>query len=236
MHFLSDVQGWLYAGAVANLKAVASGIDPYQLLAAMAIATLFGLVHALMPGHGKTVLVSYYLGHPGRLLGSVGTSAILVATHVGSAIVLVLAGFTVLRTTIGGAGRAPAFEVASAGLIVIIGAWLLFRALRPHRRRATDERVLAAATGFVPCPLTTFIMVYAATHGIIVAGLLVTASMAIGMIATIALFALAAVLLHNRIVTLLERTARMRNQAGRALEAASAIAIIVFGAWMLATR
>jgi nickel/cobalt exporter len=58
MHFLSDVQGWLYAGAVANLKAVASGIDPNQLLAAMAIATLFGLVRALMPGHGKTVLVS----------------------------------------------------------------------------------------------------------------------------------------------------------------------------------
>jgi nickel/cobalt transporter (NicO) family protein len=197
MRFLADVQGWLYTSAVANLKAVASGIDPFQLLAAMAIAALFGLVHALMPGHGKTVLVSYYLGHPGRLLGSVGTSAILVATHVGSAIVLVLAGFTVLRATIGGAGRAPAFEVASAGLIVIIGVWLLFRALRPHRHTATDERVLAAATGFVPCPLTTFIMVYAATHGIIVAGLLVTASMAIGMIATIALFALAAVLAQS---------------------------------------
>ena len=222
--------------AAANLKAVASGLGAAQLMTAMAIAAAFGLVHALMPGHGKTVLVSYYLGHPGKLLGSAGASAILVLTHVGSAIVLVLAGVTVMRATIGGACRAPAFEIASAVLLMALGAWLLYGVLRPHAHTATDERALAAATGLVPCPLTTFIMVYAATNGIIVAGLLVTASMALGMMATIALFAVTAVLLHDRIVTLLDRTAGLRQRAGRALEAASALAIMAFGAWMLATR
>ena len=29
-------------------------------------AFVFGMVHALMPGHGKTVLVSYHLGRPSR--------------------------------------------------------------------------------------------------------------------------------------------------------------------------
>ena len=236
MRYLADIQGWLYGGAVANLKAVASGIGAAQLAAAMAIAAVFGLVHALMPGHGKTVLVSYYLGHPGKLLGSAGASAVLVLTHVGSAIVLVLTGFTVMRATIGGAGRAPAFEIASAGLILLIGAWLLFRALRPHAHTATDERVLAAATGLVPCPLTTFIMVYAAANGIILAGLMVTASMAVGMIATIALFAVAAVLLHDRLCSALERTAGLRRRVGLVLEATSALAIMAFGVWMLATR
>jgi len=236
MRYLADIQGWLYGGAVANLKAVASGIGAVQLAAAMAIAAVFGLVHALMPGHGKTVLVSYYLGHPGKLLGSAGASAILVLTHVGSAIVLVLAGFAVMRATIGGAGRAPAFEMASAGLIFLIGAWLLFRALRPHAHTATDERVLAAATGLVPCPLTTFIMVYAAANGIVLAGLMVTASMAVGMIATIALFAVAAVLLHDRLVSVLERTAGLRRRVGLVLEATSALAIMAFGVWMLAIR
>jgi len=37
-----------------------------------------------------------------------------------------------------------------------------------------DGRVLAFVTGLVPCPLTTFIMVYATAQGIIAAGLLVT--------------------------------------------------------------
>src|SRR5215471_18133601 len=44
MRFMADIQGWLYGNAIANLKAVASGIDPVQLFAAMAVAALFGLV------------------------------------------------------------------------------------------------------------------------------------------------------------------------------------------------
>ena len=74
-------------------------------------------------------------------------------------IVLVLTGFTVIRRTIGGAGRAPG---------IVIGLWLLFRALHPHEQAhaARDGRVLALVTGLVPCPLTTFIMVYAAAQGI----------------------------------------------------------------------
>ena len=131
MKFFGDIQGWLYGGASTELRGLAAGFDPIKLFAAMAIAAVFGMVHALMPGHGKTVIVSYYLGRPAALLGSIGTSVILVLTHVGSAIVLVLTGFIVIRRTIGGAGRAPGFEIASAVLIIAIGLWLLFRAL--HR-------------------------------------------------------------------------------------------------------
>ena len=150
-----------------------------------------------------------------------------------ASIVLVLTGFIVIRRTIGGAGRAPGFEIASAVLIIAIGLWLLFRALHPHEHmhRTADGRVLAFVTGLVPCPLTTSIMVYATAQGIIAAGLLVTAGMALGMTVTIALFALAAVLLH-----LMARTDRVRRHVGRGLEVASATAIIGFGAGLLSTR
>jgi ABC-type nickel/cobalt efflux system permease component RcnA len=121
MPLFGDIQGWLHNSVSAELKDVAAGVDPFSLVAAMSLAALFGMVHALMPGHGKTVIVSYYLGRPARLLSAVGTSAILVLTHIGSAVVLVLAGFIVMRRTIGGAGRAPAFEIASAVLIMAIG-------------------------------------------------------------------------------------------------------------------
>jgi nickel/cobalt transporter (NicO) family protein len=144
----------------------------------------------------------------------------------------------VIRRTIGGEGRAPAFEFASALLVIAVGLWLLYRALRRHEHAHTagDGRVLAFVTGLVPCPLTTFIMAYAAAQGIIAAGLLVTASMALGMTVTIALFALAAVLVHDRFMVLMERSDRVRRRVGRGLEAASAVAIIAFGTWLLATR
>ena len=238
MAFFTDLQTWLHSGTVGQLKSVAAGVEPVQLGLAMALAAAFGAVHAFMPGHGKTVIVSYYLGRPSGLLGSIVSSAVLVATHVGSAIVLVLAGFAVIRSTIGGAGRAPAFELASAALIVAVGLWLLLRAVRPHdhAEAGTDAQVLAFVTGLVPCPLTTFIMVYASVHGIIGAGLFVTASMATGMLATIALFAIASVALRDRLVPLLERTAHIRANLVRGLEIASAAAIIAFGVWLLATR
>jgi ABC-type nickel/cobalt efflux system permease component RcnA len=100
LRLFGDIQGWLYGGATTELKSLAAGFDATKLFLAMSIAALFGMVHAFMPGHGKTVIVSYYLDARLCYLGSVGTSAILVLTHVGSAVILVLAGFIVIRRTI----------------------------------------------------------------------------------------------------------------------------------------
>ena len=79
-------------------------------------------------------------------------------------------------------------------------------------------------------------MVYASANGIMLAGLLVTAGMTAGMVATIALFAVVAVLLRDRLMTLLERTERVRRRLGRVLEVGSTLAIVGFGVWLLATR
>jgi len=230
-----ELQRWLYGEASTQLKALSSGLETLTLLSAVCIAALFGLVHALMPGHGKTVLVAYFLGRPATVPTGLATSVILVLTHVGSAILLVLTGFILIQRTIGGAGRAPAFEIASAVFIVLIGIWLLYNALR-HRHADPDKAngpVLAIATGLVPCPLTTFIMVYAVTSGAVAAGLLLTASMALGMITTIGVFAVSAVLLRERFFRLMDFTAPTRERLGRAMELIGAVAIICFGLWLL---
>ena len=66
MNSLVAIQHWLYSGIARELGHVAGG-DALAIFAAMATAILFGAVHALMPGHGKTVLVSYHLGQPAKL-------------------------------------------------------------------------------------------------------------------------------------------------------------------------
>jgi nickel/cobalt transporter (NicO) family protein len=106
MAAMIEIQRWLYGSATAELRSLAGGTDILSLASALGVAAVFGFVHALMPGHGKVALISYYLGHPARLLGSIGTSAVLILTHVGSAMILVLAGFTVIRVRSAGlAGR-----------------------------------------------------------------------------------------------------------------------------------
>ena len=106
MEDLIALQRWLYEGMASGLRDVASGSGP-ALAAAMAAAVLFGILHAMMPGHGKTVLFSYHLGQKGSLRSSIANGAILALTHVGIAILLVLAGFAVISRAfaVGGGGR-----------------------------------------------------------------------------------------------------------------------------------
>ncbi len=232
-----DIQRWLYATATSELKSLTSGASILMAAHAFGIAALFGFVHALMPGHGKVAVVSYYLGRPARVLAGLGTSAVLILAHVGSAVLLVLAGFRVIQGTLGGVGRVPAFEAASAVLVIAIGIWLFVVAIRhDHGHSQRQGGILAFVTGLIPCPLTTFIMVYAAANGAILTGLLVSAAMATGMIGTIFLLIACTIILRESSLRLLDRTAAVRERVGSALEKISAVMIIAFGAWLFATR
>lgn len=127
-------------------------------------------------------------------------------------------------------------ELASAILVIVLGAWLLLRALRHRHSPAGDSKALAFFTGLVPCPLTTFIMVYASARGLVWAGLAITGAMAAGMVVTILLFVLAAMLLRGQALGFLARTERARERLGRILEAGGALAVMAFGLWMFINR
>jgi nickel/cobalt exporter len=234
MGTLIDAQRWLYQGIASGLGDFAAG-DPRAIFAALAAAVFFGAVHALMPGHGKTVLVSYHLGQPGKLSDGIANGAILAVTHVGLAVVLVLAGFAVISKLFAVGGRTPQFELASGVLIMAIGGFLLWRSLKNEHHNdghgGRDGRTLAFVTGMIPCPLTTFIMSYALARGMLVAGLTVTAAMTVGMIVTIGGVALAAAFTRDRFVGFLARSEAWRHRAGLALEVGSAAAVFGFGAW-----
>jgi ABC-type nickel/cobalt efflux system permease component RcnA len=189
----------------------------------------------LMPGHGKTVLVSYHLGQPARPVDGFVNGSILALTHVGLAVVLVLAGFAVISRAFAYGGRTPQFETASGILIVLIGVFLLWRSLTDRHAAATaDGKTLAFVTGMIPCPLTTFVLSYALARGVLTAGLLVTAAMAVGMIAAIGGIALMAAMARTRFMALLSRTERLRHRLGRALEVLGSLAVLGFGLWTLA--
>jgi nickel/cobalt exporter len=234
MQTLLSIQHWLYGGMGQGLADVAGG-DAGAILFALTAAVLFGAVHALMPGHGKTVLVSYHLGQPARPIDGFANGAILALTHVGLALVLVLLGFAVISKVFAYGGRTPQFETASGVLIALIGAFLLWRSLSTrHDHAATrDGRTLAFVTGMIPCPLTTFVMSYALARGILGAGLLVTAAMTVGMIATIGGIALAASLARSRFVELMSRTENLRVRIGQALEVGGSLAVLGFGIWTI---
>jgi ABC-type nickel/cobalt efflux system permease component RcnA len=230
------VQQRLYGGMASGLADVAAG-NLRAFIVAMAAAVLFGAVHALMPGHGKTVLVSYHLGQKGTLVQSFANGSILALTHVGLALVLVLAGFMAISRAFAYGGRTPQFEVASGVLIALIGAFLMWRSLRTSHALDQDSggKPLAFVTGLIPCPLTTFIMSYALARGLFAAGIAVTAAMTLGMIATIGGIAVAAAFTRDRFMGLLARTETWRHRVGQVLEVGGSVMVLAFGLWLAFT-
>src|SRR5262245_22337297 len=78
MRFFGDIQGWLYGGATAELRGLAGDFGAVKLLAAAALAAVFGMVHALMPGHGAAaqgIVVAGLIVTAGMALGMIVTIA-----------------------------------------------------------------------------------------------------------------------------------------------------------------
>ena len=64
------------------------------------VAFIYGLVHTLGPGHGKAVVISYFVGEGGGLMRGVGMGTRIAIFHVLSAIVVVwVTDFAVRQAT-----------------------------------------------------------------------------------------------------------------------------------------
>ncbi|WP_174501768.1 nickel/cobalt transporter [Streptacidiphilus neutrinimicus] len=112
---------------------------------AVLLSLILGAGHALLPGHGKTVMAAYLAGKRGRARDAVTVGATVTLTHTAGVLVIglslatfsSLAGDTVLNW----------LGVASGALVAIVGAKLLTDALR--RIRGTTH------PGQAPSPTAT---------------------------------------------------------------------------------
>src|SRR5215208_6062085 len=154
MDFLVGLQRWINASITADLSAFAATRNWLALLAVLPLGIAFGAVHALTPGHGKTVLASYLVGSRLAVLRGLAVAGALALTHVGSAVVLAVAAAPILTRTLGGVGRAPVLEDLGRGLLALIGLWFLWRAWRGRMHEHREGIAVGIVAGLVPCPLT----------------------------------------------------------------------------------
>ncbi|GGV20386.1 hypothetical protein GCM10010495_39500 [Kitasatospora herbaricolor] len=103
---------------------------PVGLLAVL-LSVVLGAGHALLPGHGKTVMAAYLAGRRGRTRDAVTVGATVTATHTAGVLVvgLALTSFSALAgdAVLGWLG------VVSGALVALVGAGLLADARRGHR-------------------------------------------------------------------------------------------------------
>src|SRR5215211_5789408 len=229
MDILFSVQRWIYASLTADLSAFAATRNWTALAAMLPLGVLFGAVHALTPGHGKTVLATYLVGSRLAAMRRLGVAGVLALTHVGSAVILALAASSLVTRTLGGVGRAPLLEDLSRGLLAMIGVWLLWRAWRGRSHPHGEGLMVGVVAGLVPCPLTLFAMVAALGRGVPEAGLSFAAAMMVGVGLTLAAVALLTVVARDWIVATTIRHGASINGLSRILDALTGLLLLTIG-------
>ena len=217
-------------------------------------AFVYGIVHAVGPGHGKAVVCSYFLSRPGSFLAGAVMGNAITFVHMGSAGVAVALAYLMFSAGMGGVAEASrALQPASYGLLVLMGVFLLVKALRdlvrggliaepscpapgddPARSENLREMlVVAFVTGLVPCPGAAVILAFAVGQGIFWAGLGAIVAMAAGMGVTTTLFAWGAVAARSATLKLSARNRLLFNWVYGALSIGGATVIVLFGAILL---
>ncbi|MFJ6463784.1 nickel/cobalt transporter [Streptomyces sp. NPDC091387] len=131
---------------------------PIGLLAVL-LSLVLGAGHALLPGHGKTVMAAYLAGRRGSVRDAVTVGATVTVTHTAGVIVIglclttfsSLAGDTVLNW----------LGVISGALVTVVGATLLTDAARRTRR----IRRTAGTPAAHPAEVSPLALAGAGTHG-----------------------------------------------------------------------
>ena len=134
MRYVQDQQRSLYrrlAGALRSLKTEHTAATVATLLL---LSFLYGIFHAVGPGHGKAVISAYLLANERAVKRGIGLSFAASLAQAVSAILLVTTVVFALKG-FGITTKQPlgTLMLLSAGFIVVIGAWMLWSSLRGLR-------------------------------------------------------------------------------------------------------
>ncbi len=239
-----------------HMRAIREGEGSMPLLLATGLAFLYGVLHALGPGHGKLVVVSYFLSRQARIGRGLLMGLQIAIFHVISAIVVVAAADLLLRQAFGGApAEVAGVRLFSYGLIAAIGAVMLAQAVRRSRRRRAGLEVgagccgahagraqpapgelrepvqqggLALGVGLVPCTGAVLILLYAMANDILLAGVLLAVAIAAGMAITMGGLGIVSVIARQAVAGRIE--AGGNGRLAEVGDYAGALAIMAIGA------
>lgn len=111
--------------------------SPWVLLLALSLAVVLGGLHALTPGHGKTLVAAYLVGSRGTVKHAIWLGGIVTFTHTASVIVIGLLALFASQFVVPNV-LLPILEVLSGLLVVLLGVrllwqrWLAFRGGESH--------------------------------------------------------------------------------------------------------
>ena len=216
------------------------------LLTLIIIAFVYGVIHAVGPGHGKAVAASYLISYGQKLSGGIVIGNLIALFHGLSGVGLVLAVHFILKIGVSGPleSMTRTTQLVSYSLIVLLGAGLLIRSLILWQRRKSSENTdsdistfkkhryplaIALTVGMVPCPGVVLIMLFCLSLNLIGLGMLLAFSVSLGMAVTISAVGVATLVGKSLALGALERRRSLAETIERILETTAALIVMTLG-------
>ncbi|HUN46444.1 MAG TPA: hypothetical protein VMU85_07990 [Stellaceae bacterium] len=230
------------------------------LAAILGLAFLYGVLHAIGPGHGKAVVASYFVANRARwtsgiVMGSLisliqGVTAVVLVSLL--AVLLQWRQFDVLN-------RAGLVEFVSYGLIALLGLVMLGRGIAghgcahdhgaehhdhsdPHQPghgptagAAGLRNRLVVAAGLTPCASAIIILLFALANQALAVGIAAVASLSLGMAITVSAIGVASVLGRRAIVGTIERIGVKTHRLEQGLAISGAVVIVAASGLLMAS-
>ena len=256
----NNVQENLLKSSIAKIKTLFESIkdekNPFTYMFLLFFAYIYGAVHALGPGHGKTLVGSYFLSNDRSYSKALFISLAIGVVHTFSAFLLTLIIYFVVDTflakfldnSIFYTTKISAFIIIAIALYLINQKYKAYKQIKktpsysfsasPHANscacnsckvdsNSTDMALIISA-GIIPCPGTVTIFIFSLSLGLYYAGFLSALVMSLGMSTIIFFSALLSVAIRKK-------TSDSHTDLKKYLEYGSLIIILALGLFLLFT-
>ena len=222
-HKIVAIQRQIHQAITEQITALKQGESLAGLWGLLLISFAYGVFHVLAPGHGKVIVSSYFIGHKAHWREGLWAGAMMAAGHtvtsIGIVTVLYLVmGFGQLQVL----NNTTYIELFGYGLIILVGLWLLFNAVRKepttccahhhehghshghahshHYKPKNQGTKLFAVSSLVPCTGSMVILLFTLANNVLWAGILAVISVALGMWITVTTIGLLSIFLRHALV------------------------------------
>jgi nickel/cobalt transporter (NicO) family protein len=221
--FSADYQRRIQQSLSTALRDIKSGSDSLALWTLLAVCFGYGVVHTLGPGHGKAVVVAYFLDstRPRAWIEGIFAGSWIAFTHTLAALLLAggLKTFAVFGL-FGALREVRNVEIVSYTLILLIGFWRLWAGVSGHlhehahgdddhhhdhhpqhpAQRTLAGWLLLTAAGIAPCAGALVVILLSLALGVLWAGVIGVIAIALGMAITLAAVGMASMAAHRLII------------------------------------
>ena len=180
-----------------KFREIASGDELLPILTVLAISFIYGVVHALGPGHGKLLVSSYFLQHNRSYIQAFKIGYLISLIHTISALSITFTLYYILEVIFSQTFKEISFYMTKFSGLLIIGVaiYLFFEHKHKDKKIKTEKKSdlsIAISAGIIPCPGVMTITLFSMIMGKLLIGVASAILMSVGMGLTISFSAILA--------------------------------------------